>query len=341
MVIESKTNNLSCNGIVSNLEMLLCPMIRDRIYKMPKSIKNSMEEIRLRVNQPLMIFVNNQDYFVTSSGEISNHAHNSHIVNKKNIENTLQLITNYSIYSVEEELKQGYITVQGGHRIGIAGKVLYDNQGIRTMKEFSSLNIRIAREKKGVAKNILKYLVSEKNGFMNTLIISPPQCGKTTLLRDIIRNISNGISNLNLGGVKVAVIDERSELAACYHGIPQNDLGIRTDVLDRCPKAQGMMMVIRAMSPQVIATDEIGREDDSQGIYEALLAGINLITTVHGDSLEDVLSKKVIGKLVQEGVFKRLIILSNKKGVGTIEKIIDGATHENLIDRPIVNKVVN
>ena len=338
MNINVQNDNLLYKNIVSNLETLLCPEIREKVKKIPEDIKDSMEEIRLRINQPLMLFINNRDYFITRKGGLSQDCRDSYIVTKKNIENTLQFITNYSIYSVEEELKHGYITVQGGHRVGIVGRVLYDSKGIRTMKEFTGLNIRIAREKKGVASNILKYLINREK-FMNTLIISPPQCGKTTLLRDIIKNISNGIPDLNLKGLKVGVVDERSEIAACYQGIPQNDLGLRTDVLDACPKAQGIMMLIRAMSPQVIATDEIGRDEDSQAIHEALLAGINLITTVHGKSLEDVLSKKVIGNLVKEGIFERIILLSNKEGVGTVEKIIDGSSFRNLLSCPIKNKV--
>lgn len=340
MFINIKNQNISSDNTISYLETLLCPEVREKFSKISKDIKNSMEEIRLRTNKPLMIYVDKSDFFVTENGDVSRNPNNSYIIRKNNILNTLQFITNYSIYSVEEELKNGYITVQGGHRVGIVGKVLYDNNGIKTMKEFTGLNIRIAREKKGVADKVLKYLIDSKGEFMNTLIVSPPQCGKTTLLRDIIRNISNGVESLHYKGVKVGVVDERSEIAACYQGIPQNDLGIRTDVLDACKKAQGMMMLIRAMSPQVIATDEIGREEDSRAIHEALLAGINLITTVHGKSIEDILSRAVIGNLLKDGVFQRIILLSNKDGVGTVEKIVDGLNFKNMLPYPIKNKVV-
>ncbi|AOY78396.1 stage III sporulation protein AA [Clostridium formicaceticum] len=324
-----------------DLEEFLCPEVREKIVKLPKDIKNVMEEIRLRINQPLMIYANDQDYFISKNGELLSEEKGSYRISKKNIENTLQFITNYSIYSVEEEIKRGYITVQGGHRVGIVGKVLYDGSGVKTIKEFTGLNLRISREKIGISSSILSYLINHKKEFMNTLIISPPQCGKTTLLRDIIKNLSDGIPSLGLKGLKVGVVDERSEIGACFQGIPQNNLGIRTDVLDACPKAQGMMMLIRAMSPQVIATDEIGREEDSIAIQEALLAGIKLITTVHGKSLEDVLCKKVIGELVKEGIFERIIVLSNSQGVGTIEKIMDGYTFKDLLKSPMKNKVAN
>ena len=320
------------------IEMLLCPDVRGVINKLPLKIKNELEEIRLRVNKPLMINLNNEDYFISYEGIVSDSPINSFIVSKKNIENTLQFVTNYSIYSVEEELKNGYVTVEGGHRVGIVGKVLGSRNDIRSIKDFSGLNIRISREKKGVSTPVLNYLIN--NGeFLNTLIISPPQCGKTTLLRDIIRNLSIGVPSLGFRGKKIGVVDERSEIGACFQGVPQNDLGPRTDILDSCPKAVGMMILIRAMSPHIIATDEIGRREDSDAIEEALLAGISLITTVHGKSIEDIVQRKVIGSLIERKVFKRIIVLSNSKGIGTIEKIIDGNTLNEIVNVAIKNKV--
>ncbi|SCY98550.1 stage III sporulation protein AA [Alkaliphilus peptidifermentans] len=325
---------------LQQVEESLCPEIRGVIKHLPVSFKNGLEEIRMRVNQPLMVYGNDCDYFVGSAGQLLLEHANGIIINKKNIDNTLQFISNYSIYAVEEELKRGYITIKGGHRIGITGKIISDSKGIKTMKDFSGLNIRISREKKGAAKLIIPYIY-EAGEFLNTLIISPPQCGKTTLLRDIIRNISNGNKLLGLKGLKVGVVDERSELGASCQGIPQLDLGIRTDLLDTCPKAEGMMMLIRAMSPQVIATDEIGKDSDSVAIEEALKAGIKLITTVHGKSIEDLYGKKVIGDIVKSKIFKRIIILSNRNEVGTIEAIYEGEDFKNLINSPIRNKVVN
>ncbi|KJF28223.1 stage III sporulation protein AA [Clostridium aceticum] len=339
--MNSQNTNFIEKNTVLHLEKFLCPEVRELVSKIPKDIKSTMEEIRLRIHQPLMIYANNQDYFVSKEGELLLEEKNGYRISKRNIENTLQFITNYSIYAVEEEIKRGYITVQGGHRVGIVGKVLHDSSGVKTIKEFTGLNIRISREKLGISSSVFKYLINDKKEFMNTLIISPPQCGKTTLLRDLIKNLSDGVPNLRFKGLKVGVVDERSEIGACFQGIPQNNLGIRTDVLDACPKAQGMMMLIRAMSPQVIATDEIGREEDSVAIQEALLAGIKLITTVHGNSLEDIMSKKVIGRLVKEGTFERIMILSNSKGVGTVEKIIDGHTFKDLLKLPIQNKVAD
>ncbi|WP_026475864.1 stage III sporulation protein AA [Alkaliphilus transvaalensis] len=329
------------NDVHLQLEQYLCPELRKIFGKVPKEFKKTMEEIRLRVNQPLMVYGNNEDHFVSAEGELIKDREKGFLVRGPNIQNTLQFISNYSIYAVEEELKRGYITVTGGHRVGIVGKVISEKNTIKTMRDFSGLNIRISREKKGVANPIIKYLVDSSGKVYNTLIASPPQCGKTTLLRDIIRHISNGLPRVGLKGMKVGVVDERSEIGGSFQGNPQNDLGVRTDLLDACPKAEGMMMLIRAMSPEVIVTDEVGRYEDSIAIEEALMAGIRLITTVHGNSLEDLLNKKVIGELIKSNTFQRIILLSNKDDVGTIEGIFDGNKGNNLISGSIRNRVVN
>ncbi len=310
---------------ISNLKLYLCPDVRNIVEKLPDDFKLILEEIRLRVNKPLMVFGGQKDYFVDINGNLNLTSINSYYISKENIEKTLQFASDYSIYSVEDELKNGYITIRGGHRIGVVGKALMDDNGIRTLKNFSGLNIRISKEKLGIASKVLPYIINYKGEFLNTLLVSPPQCGKTTLLRDIIRMISVGVPHMNFRGLKVGVVDERSELGACFQGVPQNDLGPRTDILDCCPKAEGMIMLIRSMSPQVIATDEIGRVEDSIAIEEAMMAGIKLITTVHGRSLENILSKNIVGKLVRDGVFERIVFLSNSNGVGTIDSIVDGS----------------
>lgn len=317
-------------GIISNLEIYLCPQIRNIVKKLPRDFKIGLEEIRLRINKPLMVFGKQKDYFVDIDGGLNLRPCNSYLVGRESIDKTLQFASNYSIYSIEEELKNGYITIAGGHRIGIVGKVLLDRKGVRSIRDFSGLNIRVSREKIGIASKVLPYIISPDGEFLNTLLVSPPQCGKTTLLRDIIRTISEGVGYLNFRGLKVGVVDERSELAACFQGIAQNNLGPRTDVLDSCPKAEGIIMLIRAMSPQVIATDEIGRTEDSLAIREAIMAGIKLITTVHGRSLQNILGKNIVGGLVREGIFERIIFLSNSNGVGTIDSVVDGLRLEYL-----------
>ena len=226
------------------------------------------------------------------------------------------------MYAFEEEIRQGFITISGGHRIGITGKTIINEDSIKGMKHISYINVRLAHQVKGCADIVLPYLVNGKTqGIYHTLIISPPKCGKTTLLRDIIRQISNGSSYLQ--GMNVGVVDERSEIGACYMGVPQNELGIRTDILDCCPKAKGMMMLIRSMSPQVIAVDEIGSKEDLEAISHVISCGCKLIATVHGSSIEDIKSKPVLGELLHNKVFERYVILSNIKKIGHLEEIYD------------------
>ena len=302
----------------------LCEELNLILMNIPYSFKEKIEEIRLRNGKPLTISCEGKDYFIGYDGKVCADRSQAFIVREKHIHSTFQLISNYSVYAYQEEIKDGYITIKGGHRVGIGGKVVYGPGGIETIRNISSLNLRIAREKKNISNYIIPYLIENTIGFYNTLIISSPQCGKTTLLRDIIRNLSDGYGIPDDQGFKVSIIDERSEIAGVYQGIPQNDVGLRTDILDGCLKSDGIMMAIRSMSPDIIAVDEIGGPKDVEAIHQALRAGIKLIATVHGYSIEDIKSKSSMRALFEERIFNRYIILDRSKGVGTIREIIDG-----------------
>ena len=165
------------------------------------------------------------------------------------------------------------------------------------------------------------------------MILSPPQMGKTTLIRDLARQLSNGFPGFS--GVKVGIVDERSEIAGCYQGIPQNDVGVRTDILDGCPKATGIIMLIRSMSPNVIITDEIGKPKDVMAIEDALNAGITIITTAHSHGLEDARRRPILKSLLENNVFQRIMVLGNSLGTGTLEKVYDLIEGKELLDRPI------
>lgn len=308
----------------------LCKELNMILTQIPLSYKEKIEEIRLRNNNPLTISCEGKDYFIREDGKISMEKNEGFIVLEKHIHSTFQIFSNYSVYAYQEEIKNGYITIKGGHRVGIGGKIVYGPKGIETIKNISSLNIRVAREKKNISNHIIPYLLDNNRGFYNTLIISSPQCGKTTLLRDIIRNLSNGYGMKDKEGFKISIVDERSEIAGMYKGAAQNDIGIRTDVLDGCLKSDGIMMAIRSMSPDIIAVDEIGGQKDVESIHEALRAGIKLIATVHGYSLEELQEKKSMGELFKEKVFERFIILDRSNGVGTIKKIIDGYSFKTI-----------
>jgi stage III sporulation protein AA len=283
---------------------------------------DKLQEIRLRINTPLLIIYNNQESFITEEAKLVNIPTKAIIITKNEIRETMEYISNYSLYAFEEEIRQGFITINGGHRIGIAGKIIIEDDVIKGMKHISFINVRLAHQVKGCADQVLPYIINQQGkGIYHTLIISPPRCGKTTLLRDIIRQLSDGSSLL--AGMSIGVVDERSEIGACYMGTPQNELGIRTDILDCCPKAKGMLMLIRSMSPQIIAVDELGSKEELEAIDYVIGCGCKLIATVHGSSLEDIRNKPTLGELIEKRLFERYIILSNVRGIGHLEEIYD------------------
>ncbi|MBQ4560103.1 MAG: stage III sporulation protein AA [Tyzzerella sp.] len=265
-----------------------------------------LQEIRLRAGYPIILLYAGKEKILSIKAT------------ERSIRETLDYVSNYSLYAYENELKQGFITIEGGHRVGMAGQVLVENGRVKNLKYISSLNIRVSHEIVGCADKLFPYITHNKQMY-HTLIISPPRCGKTTLLRDMIRQISDG--NEYVKGCTVGVVDERSELAGCYQGIPQNHMGMRTDVLDGCPKAEGMLMLIRSMSPQIIAVDEIGAPEEVQAIKYAMHCGCKMIATVHGESLEEIQRKPLLEQMIKEQCFERYVILCNKKRVGEIANI--------------------
>lgn len=311
-------NKLS-DEIINSLSVNL----REKIKNISRNDIN-IEEIRLRSQKPLILNANNRDYFYNQNlNKLDTKMDNPYIVTKEDIEQTFQIICKYSIHSFMDDIKKGFITLRGGHRVGLVGKAIVEDGQVKNMKHISSLNIRVSREIIGCSNNILSHIIRGDNQVNNTLIISPPQCGKTTLIRDIVRNLSNGNRDYGFKGIKVALIDERNEISGSYLGVPQMDVGIRTDIIETCPKDLGIMMLLRSMSPNLIVTDEIGNIDEIKALYTALNGGVNLITTVHGDSIEDIKSRKELSKLLDKDLFKKVIILSAKKGPGTVEKIYD------------------
>lgn len=299
--------------------------LREIIQKTPRDILGNIEEIRVRKNKPLMIQIKGEDSFVSRTGDLVKEENTAYMVTDEDVEISLQLICQSSIYAYSEEIKNGYITIPGGHRVGITGRVVSTQGKIKTIKHISGLNYRVSKEVKGAADKILPYIIESPNSIYHTLVISPPQCGKTTLIRDLARQLSNGCLSPRLKGQKVTIVDERSEISGCYKGVPQNDVGIRTDILDGCPKAEGIIMAIRSMSPNTIITDEIGRKEDIEAIAEALNAGVSIITTVHGSSYSDITTKPILSEMITKKFFDRIIILSGRRGPGTVEGIFDGS----------------
>lgn len=274
---------------------------------------DKVQEIHLRIGRELYVVYENKEKFFKEHGK-------NHIVTKEEVRETIEYISQYSIYAYEQQISHGFITVEGGHRAGVSGKVIQSAGRIKTIQYISSINIRVAHEIKGCADKVFPYVI-QNGAFLHTLVISPPGCGKTTLIRDMIRQISDG--NKYLKGNTVGVADERSELGACYQGKPQNDLGLRTDILDCCPKAEGVLLLIRSMSPKVIAVDEIGTEDDLKSLGYALTCGCRLLASVHGKDLEEVRRKPLFEQIMKEQYFDRYIVLSGEVNPGMIHEIYD------------------
>ena len=272
-----------------------------------------LQEIRLRTGQPVRIVQDNKEEILPSAGS-------PHIITKEEVRETMDYISHYSLYAYENELRQGFLTIEGGHRVGVAGKVIMEKDKVKNIQYISSVNIRVSHEVIGCADGLLPYITKNKQ-VCHTLIISPPCCGKTTLIRDLIRQISDG--NQYVKGCSVGVVDERSELGGCYLGIAQNHLGSRTDILDCCPKAEGMIMLIRSMAPQVIAVDEIGTSEDIHAVEYAMQCGCKLIASVHGLDMDEAKKKPVLGELIRRRMFERYVVLGNGEHPGEIRGIYD------------------
>ena len=228
---------------------------------------------------------------------IGNERDGPYTVTKEDVREMLEYVSNFSLYAYEQEMKQGFITIEGGHRVGMTGQAIIENGKVKNLKVISSINLRMSHEVLGCADLIFPYIIY-KGKLCHTLIISPPGCGKTTLLRDLVRQISDG--NEWIRGMAVGVVDERSEIGGCYMGIPQNQLGIRTDVLDGCPKAE-----------------------DVHAIEHAMHCGCKMIATAHADSMEELRKKPIFDRMVAQRQFDRYVVLKNREQVGQVGSLFD------------------
>lgn len=275
--------------------------IQSQLERLSGDYADSMEEVRVYKGREIQVFAGGKR--ISLEG----------VVGGNDIENLLNNLMKFSYYAYEEDLAKGFITIDGGHRVGVCGKAVMEKGKVVLIRDVSSLNIRYSREIIGCSDPLTKLAVNDDGSLNNVLIASPPGCGKTTLLRDFVRNIS-------LRGYKVGICDERSEIAGMYQGISAYRFGTMVDVLDGCPKAEGMSMMIRAMAPQLIAADEIGRKEDIEAIRACAASGVKIMTTMHGGSMEE-LSRSGFRAVIEERIFDCVIFLSKSPRAGTVKEV--------------------
>ncbi|MGI5889213.1 MAG: stage III sporulation protein AA [Sedimentibacter sp.] len=280
-------------------------------YLKKSGVSDEVLEIRLRINSPLLVKTLRRDLFLDKSI----------LITKKDIDEIIGNLTKNSIHAFEDEIKKGYLTIEGGHRVGIGGDCIYEGDRIKGFKNITSLNIRIAREFRGCSDKVVKHLISPHKDVYNTLVVGPPLSGKTTLIRDVARNLSDGFTAPPFEGCDLTIIDERGEISAVHKGIPQMNTGRRTDVLAYCRKRDGFFMSIRALSPRVIISDELGTADDFEIIQYALKSGVKIIATAHGFGIEDVKRNIYLKNIIENNFFERALIL--KKSPLKIKEVYD------------------
>lgn len=295
------------NTRYGDIQKILPAHFKAMLEKTVQTVGDTLLEIRVRCGKPLIAETSSGSFVITSDGSLSPATGGAYIVSERDLRLIFQAVCENSVYAFMDEIKQGYITVKGGHRVGFSGRAVLNGDKIENFREISSLNIRIAREVIGAANYIIEDVL-KPFGVVSTLIVSPPMGGKTTILRDLTRQISDR-------GIKTALIDERGEMASLSRGVPQCDVGVQTDVIENAPKADAVVMMLRTMSPQLIVTDEIATAKDTEALMQAFGTGVSVIASTHGASFEEVMQRESIKPLFGGIGFKQIIVLE-KEGSG-------------------------
>jgi stage III sporulation protein AA len=284
---------------LEEVAMILPGMLAERLNGLKEGEALQVEELRLRRGYPMSVKLGGGELPLGGA-----------VVAESDLRSVLETASRASAHTVLEHVKQGFVTLRGGHRIGLCGTVNRQDGEVRSLRYISSLCIRVARAVEGKTNGLAAQLL-EQGGFQNTLILGPPGSGKTTLLRELIRVLSDGHG---VPPFRVGVADERGEIAAMWLGQPQFRVGRRTDVLDGCPKSEGLLMLLRGMNPQILAVDEITHPDDVTAMMEVAGCGAGLLATAHGTGVSDLRCRPVYRTMMEEGIFRRVIVLSNRNG---------------------------
>lgn len=291
--------------IVKNLGSRLRPIL----LNIDDKIKKSICEICLRINQSIIIYTFDESFFVNENGSLSKNDGKSFIVSQNDMLETLKILCNFSIYSYQNQIKEGFITLKGGHRVGLSGTAIISDGKIINISDISSINLRVSKEIDGCSSKIFEKFGINIGG---TLIVGPPSSGKTTILRDISKILSNTFEDNKL--IKVSIIDERREIAAIYQGVPQRDVGY-SDVLSGFPKAEGIIIALRTMSPKIIVCDEIGNNEDVEFMKKILNCGVDIIASVHAKSAEEISNSFRIRNILCSGAIKHIVLLGKDKKI--------------------------
>lgn len=288
-------------------ETVLCHL--PECYRMPLSAVSfdGLEEIRFRAKRPILLYYNKATLLLGQNGIVRT-PHLALCPTAHDLEMLAACLCNHSVYACLDDLSCGFVTITGGHRIGFSGRGVIKENCISSIASISGINLRIAREHCGCAESLASKLCSG-NTVKNTLLISPPQCGKTTYLRDLARIFS--------ARYKITIVDERSEIAGMQNGTPAFDIGLQTDVLDHFPKTEGMLLALRSLSPQILMTDELGDPRDNDAMMKLFGAGCKIIATLHGESLCEI--KKTKKELLS--FFDVAVLLGRKGGIPSVLSI--------------------
>ena len=301
----------------------VAPTLGNAIHKAYIGAKIPFHEIRLRVGKSPSITSFGQNFFVTGQGELTTSYATDLIITKNLLQETFMRICHHSVYAYEQEIKKGFITLPDGSRVGLAGHVVYENNNIHTIRDISSISIRIAAEKKGCSYTLLNHLLQEDR-VRSCVVISPPGGGKTTMLRDLTRQLS-------LRGYRVCVIDERREIAASRDGVASFDLGPLCDILDGCDKVDGMMWALRSLSPSVMIMDELGKDEESRVVLQGVSSGVPTIFSLHAATLQQAMQRSALRILLKENTPELLVFLGKSDKPGTVTRIYDLGRKEDAV----------